>query len=77
MSAPINAERLRLELNLRAMTACELAKEAKLSAATISHALNGHSISPTTLRRICRVLAREHVVEGARDLLLGGGSEAA
>ena len=52
----INAERLRYEMALRAMTAAELARLASVNKNTVTRALSGRSVSQRTLRELSRTL---------------------
>jgi hypothetical protein len=48
----VDATELRREMQCRGLTGAELARRAKVSPATISHALNGRRIHPSKLRAI-------------------------
>lgn len=69
MSINIKADALARAMSLRGITAAELAKQTGLSAATISHALNGRRVGAQTLRKICLYLARQQVLDGAEELI--------
>jgi transcriptional regulator with XRE-family HTH domain len=65
----INAERLRYEMALRAMTAAELARLASVNKNTVTRALSGRSVSQRTLRELSRALLSHPTLKMA-DVLL-------
>ena len=65
----VRADRLRYHMMVRGLTSTHLADKSGLSGATISHCLNGHRISPSTLKKICLVLALVPPVDLADDLI--------
>jgi len=67
--ATVRADRLRYHMMVRGLTSTRLADRSGLSEATISHCLNGHRISPPTLRKICLALALVPVLDLADDLV--------
>ena len=56
MSVPVDPERLRYELAIRGMAAIDLARQARLSPATVSAALAGKPIAEASLALIAQVL---------------------
>ncbi len=62
---------LRDAMRVRALTGAELARRAKVSEATISHAMNGRRIRPATLRAINAVLRATPPLEDVEALLAG------
>jgi transcriptional regulator with XRE-family HTH domain len=77
MSVSLDPSRLRRELARRGLSATDLAREARLSAATVSAALAGRPITTTTLRLIADVLLRVPVVDVIDELLLPNQDEPA
>jgi len=67
--ASVRADRLRYHMMVRGLTSTELAHRSGLSEATISHCLNGHRISPSTLKKICLCLTLVAPVDLAEDLI--------
>jgi transcriptional regulator with XRE-family HTH domain len=72
---------LRHAMRVRGLTGAELARRAKVSEATISHALNGRRIHPATLRAINTVLRAvppldnvEALVTREEAVILGPGA---
>jgi len=57
MSVLVDGARLRLEISRRGWNSVDLAREARLSAATVSAALAGRPISATSLRLMAQALA--------------------
>jgi len=68
-AAKVNAERLRREMLLRGWDGVDLAYHAVVSPATVSHAVQGHQVSTTTIRRLATALTRQPVIVGAEELL--------
>jgi transcriptional regulator with XRE-family HTH domain len=54
---------------IRGLTGLDLAELARVSPATISHALNRHPVTPRTLSRIATALLQVPPVDGAATLL--------
>lgn len=69
MGLVMDSAELSRQLALRALSKRELADVAGLSPASISHALSGRPVSPSTFRRICEALAARRPLDGAADLL--------
>jgi transcriptional regulator with XRE-family HTH domain len=69
VTARINADRLRREIAARGLDLQSFARLAGISAATLSHAVNGRPVAAPTLRGIVSALLRSPRLEGA-DLLL-------
>lgn len=69
MTARINSDRLRHEIAARGLDLQSFARLAGISAATLSHAVNGRPVTALTLRSIVSALLRSPRLEGA-DLLL-------
>jgi transcriptional regulator with XRE-family HTH domain len=65
----IDAERLRFELARRGWDGCDLATAAGLSAATVSAAVQGRSISTLTLRKMVLALSRAPLLPGVDELV--------
>jgi transcriptional regulator with XRE-family HTH domain len=75
MSVSLDPSRLRRELARRGLSATDLAREARLSAATVSAALAGRPITTTSLQLIADVLMRVPVVDVIDGLLLRNEDE--
>ncbi|MBO0701467.1 MAG: helix-turn-helix transcriptional regulator [Candidatus Dormibacteraeota bacterium] len=60
---------LRGQLQSLGMTTAGLARQAKVSRATISNALNGRRIQPSTFRAIAKALAESDRIPGADALI--------
>ncbi len=69
MGVRLNPVRLRHELAVRGLQSVDIARLTGLSAATVSAAMQGRSISPRTLRKIAFTLAREPILPGGEELL--------
>jgi transcriptional regulator with XRE-family HTH domain len=69
VTARINADRLRHEIAARGLDLQSFARLAGISAATLSHAVNGRPVAASTLRSIVSAMLRSPRLEGA-DLLL-------
>jgi transcriptional regulator with XRE-family HTH domain len=65
----LNPTRLRAEIVKRGIDGQTFASHAGISAATLSHVVNGRSANPRTLAAIVRTLAHIPVVDGLGDLL--------
>jgi len=65
----VRADQLRHEMVLRGLSASDLARAARLSAATVSAALAGRPVAPRTLALIAEALGRVPVVDHLGDLL--------
>jgi transcriptional regulator with XRE-family HTH domain len=68
-SAKVNRERLQREMLLRGWDGIDLAFHARVSPATVSHALRGLPVSTTTIRKLALALSNASVIAGAEDLL--------
>jgi hypothetical protein len=71
----VNGVELRRQMQLRGLTAAEVARRAKargqkVAEATISHALNGWRIHPAKLQAIAAVLHEIDPLPGVDELLL-------
>jgi transcriptional regulator with XRE-family HTH domain len=75
MSVVLNARRLRHELARRGLSATDLARESKLSPATISAALSGRAISAQSLSLIGGVLERVAALEVLDSLIVSESDE--
>ena len=60
----VNRARLLHEMACRGWHASDLAREARLSEATVSHLMRGRSVSPHTLRKVARAFTRSLPVPG-------------
>ena len=65
----VNRARLLHEMACRGWHASDLAREARLSDATVSHVMRGKPVSPHTLRKIAHSLVRRPPVPGLDALL--------
>jgi transcriptional regulator with XRE-family HTH domain len=65
----VNANALRRQMQLRGLTGTALARRARVSEATISHALNGRRIHPAKLRAIADALSQVQPLPGADALV--------
>ncbi|MBO0835711.1 MAG: helix-turn-helix transcriptional regulator [Actinobacteria bacterium] len=65
----VKAIELRGQLKSLGMTTAGLARQAKVSRATISNALNGRRIQPSTFRAIAKALAESDRIPGAEALI--------
>ena len=65
----LNPGRLRAEIVKRGLDGQSFARHSGISAATLSHVVNGRSANPRTFAAIVRTLGRLPVVEGMEDLL--------
>lgn len=68
-AARLSRERLDRELACRGWNASDLAREAGLSAATVSATRRGARIAPMTLRKIVMALLKAPTLPGAAELL--------
>ncbi len=64
----VRTDVLRQQMRLRGLTGADLGRLAGLSDATISNALAGRRLHPSTFRKIAAHLARVEVVPGAEVL---------
>ncbi len=64
----VKGEVLRHQMQLRGLTGAALRQLTGLWDATISHALAGRRLHPSTFRKIVAHLARVEVIPGAEDL---------
>ena len=69
MSVVVSEARLRNEMIRRGWLAADLARESRLSQATISAALAGRPINPQSLALIAKALARAPVIPAIDSLL--------
>ncbi len=76
MSIRLAADRLRIEMARRGWAAVDLAREARLSPATISAALSGEPISARSLALIAEALLHAPVID-IIDLLVQNSDERA
>ena len=72
-SIAIDAERLRVEIARRGWDAADLAREARLSAATVSAAMSGRAISAKSLALIATALLRKPPIEMIDSLIVADG----
>ena len=70
MSVIVHPARLRREMTRRGSEAFHLAKEARLSPATVSAALTGRPIAPRSLTMIADALLRAPVLEVIDSLIM-------
>jgi transcriptional regulator with XRE-family HTH domain len=75
MSIVVHPGRLRHEMVRRGWAATDLAREARLSNATVSAALAGRAVSEQSLALIAKALSRAAVVEIIDVLLARDGGE--
>ena len=68
-AAKVNRERLRREMLLRGWDGIDLAFHAGVSPATVSHAMQGHPVSSTTILKLVAALSRQELIAGADELL--------
>lgn len=68
-----NGAALRRQMQLRGLTAAELAGLAELSPATVSNALAGRGLHPHTYRALAEALTKAPIVPGVE--LLAGAEE--
>lgn len=68
-AARINQLRLRREMTSRGWNACDLARLAGLSPATLTAAMKGTPVSPRTVRKLAIAIARTPAIPQALDLL--------
>ncbi len=73
MGVLINAQRLRHELELRGLTGADFARLAKISQASVSHALRGRQVSPRTVKKIAEALTTTKVLPVAEELIASEG----
>lgn len=66
---------LREQMRLRGLTGAQLARMTELSEATISNALAGRRLHPSTFRQIAAALAEVEVIPGAEALAAGEETE--
>jgi transcriptional regulator with XRE-family HTH domain len=69
MGVRLNPRRLRRELAIRGLQSADLALLSGLSAATISAAMQGRSVSARILRRIALALSEVPILPGGEELL--------
>lgn len=70
MSVLVHAGRLRQEMARRGWAATDLAREARLSHATVSAALSGKPIAAGSLAMIAKALARVPTIEAIDTLIM-------
>ena len=68
-SVAVNSAALRRQMRERGLTGAELARRARVSAATVSHALNGRRIHPAKFRAIAAELHKVEPVPGTDGLV--------
>ena len=73
MSVTINAARLRFEIARRGWSATDLARESRLSPATVSAALAGRPIAAKSLDLIAETFTRVPARQAIDQLILGDG----
>ena len=61
--------RLLREMACRGWHASDLAREARLSDATVSHLMQGRTVSPHTMRKVAQAFVRTSCVPGLDALL--------
>jgi transcriptional regulator with XRE-family HTH domain len=72
MSVVVDAARLRREMARRGWAAVDLAREARLSQATISAALAGRPVTVSSVALMARALARVPPIDAIDFLFLDG-----
>lgn len=72
-SVVVRVGELRHQMHIRGLTGAELARRAGISAATVSHALNGRRIHPRKLMAMVAALVRVEPMPGI-DALVDVGS---
>lgn len=65
----LNPGRLRLELLRRGLDGQTFARHAGISAATLSHVLNGRVANPRTIAKVATALTRIPPLAGLEDML--------
>jgi transcriptional regulator with XRE-family HTH domain len=70
MSVIVNAQHLRLEMVRRGWAASDLARESRLSPATISASLAGRPVAANTLAHIAKALSRAPVLDVIDRLII-------
>jgi hypothetical protein len=73
MSVVVHPGRLRQEMVRRGWAAVDLARESRLSHATVSTALSGRPIAEKSFALIARALARAPVLDVADSLIMNDG----
>jgi len=68
-AAKVNVDHLRREMLLRGWDGGDLAYHSRVSPATVSHAMQGHPVSSTTIRKLVAALLRQPAIAGADALL--------
>jgi transcriptional regulator with XRE-family HTH domain len=76
MSVVIHPGRLRQEMTRRGWAATDLARESRLSQATISAALAGRPVAAKSLALIAKALSRTPVLDVVDSLIMSDRSEA-
>lgn len=71
MSVHVHSGRLRQEMARRGWAATDLAREAKISHATVSSALAGRPIAASSLGLMASALSRVPAIEAIDSLILG------
>jgi transcriptional regulator with XRE-family HTH domain len=71
MGVMVHPGRLRQEMIRRGWAACDLARQARVSEATVSAALAGRPIAPSTLGRMAGALAKAPVLQVIDSLIFG------
>jgi lambda repressor-like predicted transcriptional regulator len=75
MSVMVHPGRLRQEMARRGWGVCDLAREARLSHATISAALTGRPVAERSLSLMVKALARVPALDGVDILIMGDRQE--
>jgi transcriptional regulator with XRE-family HTH domain len=75
MGVMVHPGRLRMELARRGWAAADLAREAGLSAPTVSAALAGRPISARSLGLVAEAMLRVRPLDVIESLILGEGLE--
>jgi transcriptional regulator with XRE-family HTH domain len=69
LTVRVNRTRLLHEMACRGWHAADLARNAQLSEATVSHIMQGRLVSPATARKIAQALVRTPTVPGLDALI--------
>ena len=76
MGVVVRPSRLRMELIRRGWSECDLAREARISPATVSAAISGRSISAKSLSLMVEALLKVPTVELIDRLVIDDGGQA-
>jgi lambda repressor-like predicted transcriptional regulator len=77
MSVVVHPGRVRLEMTRRGWAATDLARESRLSQATISAALSGWPIAAKSVALIAKALSQAPVLDGVDSLIMSERSDVA